>query len=72
MTETLYQEGLRLGWEMSNHESDLYVVDCLSLRESLLRREIRTASFFTDQVTGKRTADLFGEYTPWWEAKVKA
>lgn len=69
MNETLYQEGLRLGWEMNHHESDLYVVDCPELRASLVRRNLKGVSWFTDEVTGKLTADLFGEYGPWWGSK---
>lgn len=70
MKESIYQEGLRLGWEMSSHHSDLYVVDCPDLRASIKRRGISNVNWFNDLITGKRTADLFGEYTPWWERKV--
>lgn len=70
MSDSIYEEGLRLGWEMHNYNSDLYVVDCPSLRESLKRRGLKP-DWFTDLVTGKRTADLFGEYTPWWERKAE-
>tara|TARA_R110000824_G_scaffold173688_1_gene351815 strand:+ start:2380 stop:2592 length:213 start_codon:yes stop_codon:yes gene_type:complete len=69
MEESIYQEGLRLGWEMNNYYSDLYVVDCPELRESITRRKLKAVSFFIDEVSGEYTADLFGEYEPWREAR---
>lgn len=69
--ETIYQEGLRLGWEMNHHESDLHVADCPELRASIKRRDLKGVSWFPDNITGKHTADLFGEYTPWWEERVR-
>lgn len=69
MNESIYEEGLRLGWEMNNHQSDLYVVDNPELRASIKRRGLKSVDWFPDNVTGKHTADLFGEYDPWWEAR---
>lgn len=70
---TIYDELKAKGFEMDNHESDLYVKVCPEfvafIKERNQHNEPVRLSFFKSKTDGKLWAELPFQYSPFWERK---
>lgn len=69
--KTFFEEMRDAGLITGSHESDLYTLDTPEAREIAKRHGMTITDTFTDQTTGKRSLDFFGQFAPFWEKKLK-
>jgi hypothetical protein len=71
---SLYEELIKNGIEIDNHESDLYFPMTLESIEILEKypSEKRNARIFKNEINGEAWYDVPFAYIPWWEKKQKA
>jgi hypothetical protein len=68
---TIYEEMVKLGVEIDNHSSDLYVPANPETRAILEKRENWTSvSIFIHQVHNKQWYDVPFAFDPFWEKKM--
>jgi len=65
---TLYDELVKIGAEIDNHESDLYVRAMAPVKQILVCRGYTIKSFISE-VDGKLWYEIPFGYDPWWRGK---
>jgi len=65
MMETIYQEMLKAGVEVSHHESDLYVRVTPESRRVIENYQFKVTAF-QSEVDGQLWFDIPFAYDPWW------
>lgn len=68
--KSLYDECVEAGFDLDNHESDLYIKDCQAAR-TLLNQRGQKFERFLSAVDGSMWLDVPFVYQPFWDAKTK-
>jgi len=69
MEETIYQECIKRGIPIHNHESDLYIPVNTETKELVKFYKQNMASCFVNQIEGNLWYDIPFSYDPFWNNK---